>query len=75
MREAQLAKLCIVVRRQALAALASAPRAVCGLPATRTWFRLVRALAHEQATTVGLVLLHRLSALLRRLGQEVDRHG
>ena len=75
MMEAQLGTFSIAVSRNALAALASAQRAVCGLPATRPWLRLVRALAHEQATTVGLVLLHHLSALLRRLGQEVDRHG
>jgi hypothetical protein len=65
----------IAVGRIALAALAPARRALRGLPATSGWLWLVRALANEQATAVGVVLLHHLSALLLVLGQEVVRHG
>jgi hypothetical protein len=65
----------IAVSRIALAALASARRALCGLPATGGWFWLGRSLANEQATTFGVVLFHHLSALLLVLGQEVVRHG
>jgi len=75
MMQVLLGTFSIAVSRIALAALASARRALRGLPATGGWLWLVRALANEQATAVGVVLLHHLSALLLVLGQEVVRHG
>ena len=75
MMEGQLGTFCIAVSRNALAALASAGRALRGLPATSGWLWLVRSLANEQATPVGVVLLHHLSALLLVLVPEVVRHG
>ncbi|WP_249731845.1 hypothetical protein [Roseococcus sp. SDR] len=39
------------------------------------WLWLVRPGAAEEATAIGLLLLHRLPGLLVALGWEVVRHG
>ena len=76
--------------RRAVYLLASALRALRGLPAADAWFWLVRAaapgglaakiikagaLAPEPAAPLGVVLLHHLSGLLLATGTEVFRHG
>jgi hypothetical protein len=63
------------VRASATEALASAWRALRGLPATDPWFWLVRPGAVEAAAPVGLVLLDGVPRLLVALGQEVIGHG
>lgn len=61
--------------RRAVDLLASALRALRGLPAADAWFWLVRAAACEPAAPLGVVLLHDLSGLLLATGAEVFRHG
>ncbi len=61
--------------RRAVYLLASALRALRGLPAADAWFWLVRATACEPAAPLGVVLLHHLSGLLLATGTEVFRHG
>ncbi len=63
------------VRASATEALASAWRALRGLPATDPWFWLVRPGAVKAAAPVGLVLLDGVPRLLVALGQEVIGHG
>ena len=55
--------------------LASALRALPGLPAASAWLWLVQAAAPEPAAPLGVVLLHHLSGLLLATGPEVFRHG
>ena len=61
--------------RRAVYLLASALRALRGLPAADAWVWLVRAAACESAAPLGVVLLHDLSGLLLATGTEVFRHG
>jgi hypothetical protein len=76
--------------RRAIYLLASALRALRGLPAADAWVWLVRAaapgglaakitkagaFAAEPAAPLGVVLLHDLSGLLLATGTEVFRHG
>jgi hypothetical protein len=53
--------------------LASARRAVRGLPPTGTWLWLVRS-GEAEAGTLALVLLDRLPGLLVALASELDWH-
>ncbi|UYQ70931.1 hypothetical protein OF122_12765 [Pelagibacterium flavum] len=57
------------------AALASAWDALCGLPATHSWFWLVRSAPVEATPAIGLVLLDALPVLLDALGAGAFRHG
>ena len=63
------------VRATATEAVASAWRALRGLPTTDPWFWMVRPGALEAAAPVGLVLLDGVPRLLVALGQEVIGHG
>ena len=59
----------------AAAALASAWNALCCLPATHPWLRLVRSAPVEATPALGLVLLDVLPVLLDALGAGAFRHG
>ena len=61
--------------RRAVYLLASALRALRGLPTADAWLWLVRAATCEPAAPLGVVLLHHLSGLLLATGTEVFRHG
>ena len=63
------------VRRSAPDALASAWNALCCLPFSDAWLRLVGSGAIEATPAVGLVLLDVLPKLLVALGAGVLRHG
>lgn len=63
------------VSASATEAVASAWRAVRGLPATDPWFWLVRPGALEAAAPLGLVLLDGVPRLLVALGAEVIGRG
>ena len=55
--------------------LATALRALRGLPESCAWFRLAGTAAGEQAAALCLVLLHHVSGVLLATGPEVNRHG
>ncbi len=61
--------------RGTAAALASAWKALCCLPATHPWLWLVRSGAIELAAPLGLVLLDGLPGLLDALGAGALGHG
>ena len=61
--------------RAAAAALASAWKALCCLPATHPWLWLARPGALETAPALGLVLLDGLPRLLDVLGAGALGHG
>ena len=63
------------VRTTATEAVASAWRALRGLPATDPWFWLVRPGALEAAAPLGLVLLDGVPRLLVAFGAEVIGRG
>ena len=57
------------------AALASAWNALCCLPATHSWFWLVRSAPVEATPAIGLVLLDVLPRLLDVFGTGACGHG
>ena len=61
--------------RRAVYLLASALRALRGVPTADAWLWLVRAATCESAAALSGVLLHHLSGLLLATGTEVLRHG
>ncbi len=61
--------------RRPAAALASAWKTLCCLPATHPWFWLVRSAPVEATPALGLVLLDALPVLLDALGAGAFRHG
>jgi hypothetical protein len=61
--------------RRAVYLLASALRALRGVPTADAWLWLVRAATCESAAALSVVLLHHLSGLLLATGTEVLRHG
>ena len=63
------------VLRSAPDALASAWNALCCLPTTHTWLRLVGSGVIEASPAVSLVLLDVLPKLLVALGAGILRHG
>ena len=65
----------ISLRRSASAVLASTRIAVCGLPATSLWIRLVGPATHEAFAALCVVLLHQLPALLLAAGAQGIGHG
>lgn len=62
-------------RRHAAPPVASALRALRGLPAAGAWLWLVTPAAGEATILAALVLLHDLPGLLVALGTEVLGHG
>lgn len=65
----------ITLRRKASAVLASTRIAVCCLPSSNLWLRLVGPATHETFGPVCVVLLHQLPALLLAAGAQGVGHG
>ena len=65
----------IALCRKATAVLASTRIAVCCLPSSNLWLRLVGPATHETIGPLCVVLLHHLSGLLLATRPEVLRHG
>ena len=61
--------------RKATAALASTRIAVCSLPSSNLWLRLVGPATHETIGPRSVVLLNQLPALLLAAGAQGAGHG
>lgn len=65
----------ITLCRKASAVLASTRFAVCSLPSSNLWLRLVGPATHETLGPICVVLLHQLPALLLAAGAQGVGHG
>lgn len=65
----------IALRRKASAVLASTRIAVCCLPSSNLWLRLVGPATHETFAALCVVLLHQLPALLLAASAQGAGHG